>query len=101
MARSILSFYPEAKIDMAALDLKLWIAMFRDTSDDDLLCALAEHVRSGNRFAPNAGEIAALCGLSRPALHGLDAEYRKTYEWMLNTVAQSRAEGITEGLVKT
>ncbi|WP_084233242.1 hypothetical protein [Papillibacter cinnamivorans] len=62
-------YYPEAKVNLGDdFEAEAWAAVLRQASDADILRALAAHVRSGNKFAPNAGEIAALCGLEAAAL---------------------------------
>jgi hypothetical protein len=62
LGRLILTAYPEAKLDLSNdLDAQLWQRLLINASDEEILEAFAEHVRRGNRFAPNAGEISAIC----------------------------------------
>jgi hypothetical protein len=104
---AILGSYPEAKLDLSDENTaRTWTAILDDVPDGVLLSALREHVRSGNRFAPNAGEIAKLCGLEakRPVLASrgdtlqLDAEVdriREKYHRMgLPSPSEARRQGI-------
>jgi len=66
-------------------DAKLWERLLCDADDNALLKALVTHVRSGNRFSPNAGEIAALCEGDKDPCAGAEADayIERVKAWML------------------
>jgi hypothetical protein len=90
LARAIISYYPEAKIDLTDdFDAKLWVALLKDVDDKAILQAVAKHVRQGNKYPPNAAEI---CKLAMPETEEQRRPQRAEFERMKKYLMRLEAD---------